>query len=252
MTFDRRTEQLFARVTLVSGLGDPARGRFCIMSFVALLAGEGHTDNPSTASPVIRNFAVPVNDAMPHQARQRLKAFAPRIVGTNDGLDAERVALLRRAFMQEILPQQRADTEAAGREAGETRLLQRLWATPSSRRLQAAVAQVRAGFDGDGSTAGCGAHVGITFGRAMVFCARSVPSAERQAWYWDKAVELLDRLCDVGAAQRCAPRAAIASQRVAELLAADVRETDDDAPRSRRLLAFRWLTAAAGKGEDGA
>lgn len=252
MTFDRRTEQLFARVTLVRGLGDPARGRFCIMSFVALLADEGHTDNPSTASPVIRNFAVPVNDAMPHQARQRLKPFAPRIVGTNDGLDTERAELLHRAFVQEILPRLRADGDAADKAAGEARFFERLWTAPPSRRLQAAIAHMQAAFDEDGRGPGHGVPAVAAFGRTMVLCARSAPSAERQDWYWDKAVELLDRLCDVGAALRCAPRAAISSQRVAALLAADLREMDDDAVRSRRLLAFRWLTSAAGTPEDDA
>jgi hypothetical protein len=45
----------------------------CGISFVALLAGEGNTDQPASASPLIRNLAIPVNDAMPQEVRQRLK-----------------------------------------------------------------------------------------------------------------------------------------------------------------------------------
>jgi hypothetical protein len=57
------------------------------MSFVACLAGEKESDAPRCASPVIRAFAILINEQMPREVRQRLKPFAPRIVGTKDGLD---------------------------------------------------------------------------------------------------------------------------------------------------------------------
>jgi hypothetical protein len=99
-----RLQRVLDRVELVEGIGDPAAGTMCVMSLVARLAGEGHTDHPHCASPVIRAFAVPVNDAMPLEVRRRLKPFAPRILGTDDGLDRERGAVLRRVLAERILP----------------------------------------------------------------------------------------------------------------------------------------------------
>ena len=97
-------QRAFDRVELVSGsIGDPGEGRMCLMSLVAFLAGEPHSDAPGCASPLIQAFAVVVNDHMPHEARQRLKPFAPRIIGTNDGFDPVRAAVLRHALAEGIL-----------------------------------------------------------------------------------------------------------------------------------------------------
>src|SRR4051812_3536402 len=118
MNVDRRLERLCDCVTLVHGLGDRSRARLCIMSLVASLAGEAHSDRPTSASPLIRSFGMPLNDIMPHGVRQRLKPFAPRILGTNDGCDRPRAEVLRRALAGEILPRIRGDfgvAQAAGR-----------------------------------------------------------------------------------------------------------------------------------------
>jgi hypothetical protein len=115
MDVDRQLEQLCERVTLIEGVGSRRRGELCIMSFVALLAGERHTDHPACASPLIRNLAISVNDAMPQQVRQRLKPFAIRILGTNDGRDRARAEVLRQALAGEILPRIRRDWRRTGR-----------------------------------------------------------------------------------------------------------------------------------------
>src|SRR5215212_3847955 len=104
MDVDHRLERLCERVTLVNGVGSRWRGELCVMSFVALLGGERHTDQPASASPLIREFALRVNDAMPRDVRQRLKPFAARILGTNDGCDQARAEVLRQALASEILP----------------------------------------------------------------------------------------------------------------------------------------------------
>jgi hypothetical protein len=101
-------QRILDRFELVSGIGEPDEGTACVMSLVAHLAGEGRTDRPGCASPLIRHFAIPVNDGMPREARQRLKPFAPRIVGTNDGIDRARAEVLRRALLEVILPRARA------------------------------------------------------------------------------------------------------------------------------------------------
>ena len=87
MTVDERMEQVYQQIELVRGVGDRRRAKLCIMSFVALLAGESHTDSPDTASAVLRRFAITINDEMPADMRQRLKPFAPRIIGTRDQWD---------------------------------------------------------------------------------------------------------------------------------------------------------------------
>lgn len=112
MTTLASMEHVLDRVQLVRGKGQRRKGHLCIMSLVALLAGERHTDAPITASPFIRHFAIALNDSMPESERERLKLFAPRILGTNDGLDAERVRLVQRAFAEEVAPRLHADLAA--------------------------------------------------------------------------------------------------------------------------------------------
>ncbi len=102
----------------------------CLMSLVAFLAGEPHSDAPGCASPVIQAFAVAVNDHMPRAARQRLKPFAPRIIGTDDGFDRLRTAVLRQALAEEIPPEAPAGPRATGQDApaeGGFAKLRRLW-----------------------------------------------------------------------------------------------------------------------------
>src|SRR3712207_5780426 len=104
MDLDLGLQRAFDRIKLVTGsIGDPGDGRMCLMSLVAFLAGEPHSDAPACASPVIQTFAVVVNDHMPRAARQRLKPFAPRIIGTADGLDGARAAILLHALAEGAL-----------------------------------------------------------------------------------------------------------------------------------------------------
>lgn len=72
------------------------------MSFVALLAGERHTDRPVTACPVIATFAIKINDAIDCETRQRLKPLAHDILGTNDGRSAERAWYLGRTCVNDV------------------------------------------------------------------------------------------------------------------------------------------------------
>jgi hypothetical protein len=70
MDLEPRLQRAFDRVELVGGsIGDPGEGRMCLMSLVAFLAGEPHSDAPGCASPVVQAFAVAVNDHMPRAAR---------------------------------------------------------------------------------------------------------------------------------------------------------------------------------------
>ena len=64
-----------------------------LMEAVSALAGEPWSNRPSCTSPVIAAYARSLNDWLPDDARQRLKAYVPRLIGT-----AEPDLELRRAF----------------------------------------------------------------------------------------------------------------------------------------------------------
>jgi hypothetical protein len=217
MDVDRQLEQLCERVTLVDGVGNPRRGELCVMSFVALLAGERHTDHPASASPLIRNLAIPVNDAMPQEVRQHLKPFAVRILGTNDGRDRERAEVLRQALAWEILPRIRRDC-GSGRAAelchppleflfagafGFTGSLGR----DSETRVALHLAQLERGIP-----QGYEPCVGSAIGEILARCMHEATAREQRGWYCDEAISLLDRLCDIGAKPR---RQAIREDRIA-------------------------------------
>jgi hypothetical protein len=204
MDVDRRLERLCERITLVEGVGDPKRGELCVMSFVALLAGEDHTDHPASASPLVRNLAISINDAMPRDERQRLKPFAARIVGTNDGRNLARAEMLRQALAGEILPRIRRDF-GAGQAAERCRApLEFLFAgafgfasgigRDSETRIALLLAQLERGIP-----PGYEPCVGSAAGEILARCMHEATTWEQRAWYRDEAISLLDRLCDVGA-----------------------------------------------------
>src|SRR5690349_16256537 len=77
----------------------------CAMEVVAWLAGEGHTDAPQCASPVLRAFTVRLNDAWDNEQRQALIPFLPRMVGTaGDGKDRTRAYMCADWAVRECLP----------------------------------------------------------------------------------------------------------------------------------------------------
>lgn len=210
MDLDLRLQRAFDRVELVSGsIGDPGKGRMCLMSLVAFLAGEPHSDAPDCASPLVQAFAVAVNDHMPRAARQRLKPFAPRIIGTNDGFDRLRAAVLRQALAEEIPPeapdQQLTDctAPATGRFAKLRRLWRWLRKDEGGRLLDRALSRDD------------GVYLAREAARLIARSARGASCVREQERCWDAAIGLLDRLCDVGAPVRRGP--GIPAVRLAQL-----------------------------------
>jgi hypothetical protein len=205
MTGNPGLERAIEGIELVRGIGDPAVGRLCVMSFVAYLAGECHTDRPRCASPVIRSMAVIINDQMPPATRQRLKAFAPRIIGTNDGHDAARAEILSRAMFDELLPAACHDAQAV-RSAGRKRsIFGRLWTEASKRSLAGRMAKVLSELKAEqenGVPSELEEQVGQTTGHLITLLARDAPTADGEMRYWDMAIALIDQLCDVGAESR--------------------------------------------------
>ena len=217
MSLNLRLERLYDRIELVNGIGDPDGGKLCLMSLVAFLAGEAHSDAPRTASPLIREYAVPINDGMDRGMRQRLKPFAPRIIGTSDRLDGERAAVLYRAIVHEVFPEALKDLQQISERAPQVQAgghLFVLWPqlkTESPAAVDAVLKQAGRNDTRLIDTIGkmVAAHVkgshgatGFEAGRLILYAARNAPSGLREAWYWNKAIDILDRLCDVGAAER--------------------------------------------------
>jgi hypothetical protein len=223
MDLDPGLQRAFDRVELVSGsIGDPGEGRMCLMSLVAFLASERHSDSPDCASRLIQAFAVPVNDHMPYAARQRLKLFAPRIIGTNDGLDRVRAEVLRQALAEEILAKAPGQclTGPAAPAKGRFVRLRRLWRwlrKDEHRRLLDRALSYDDGID-----------LAREAARLVARSARGASCAREQERCWDAAIGLLDRLCDVGAPSR--PRPGIPAARLAQL---------EDTPRPRQAAPGR-------------
>jgi hypothetical protein len=80
-------------VVLGSGAHASASDGVSLMEAVSALAGEPWSNSPSCTSPVIAAYARSLNDWLPDDERQRLKAYIPRLVGT-----AEPELEVRRGF----------------------------------------------------------------------------------------------------------------------------------------------------------
>lgn len=214
---DPGLERLLDRIELVPSRGDPARHKLCIMSLVARLAEEAHSDSPLAASPLIAAFARPVNDAMDRQTRQRLIPFAPRILGTTADGDPGRQQVLHATLMESLLPRIVTDLQAGARphvEAEAVATLSRLAAalaeTPPTHqpRLVQDAAWDPAVLVGPLRVAitarrdGQGVQQAEATARILAAGAGGAARPTRRAWYWDQAIDLLDRLCDVPDAPR--------------------------------------------------
>jgi len=204
-------QRLYDSVDLINRVGDRSQRQLCVMSLVALLAGEPHSDRPQCACPVIAAYAVKLNDALDDDVRQRLKPYAPRIIGTRNGHAAERARFLVAAILRDIAPRLFApDTPDTARHAAALQLRPDESPEVAARRLAGALR--RAVADGALTRGRCSdlRYLLRAFGRespelvasaAAVLLANSARLADHPAqtrWYWDYATSLLDRACDIG------------------------------------------------------
>ena len=235
MTVDARWESLYRQVELVRGVGDRKRGKMCIMSFVAFLAGEGHSDNPTTASPLIRQFAMTINDEMPDHMRQRLKSFAPRIVDTRDGRDRERVRLLIEAARAEVLPQIAAEFDsAAATDGGMPRGYQTHRRAMTLPQLHEQALRLVSYASEPVNMPPC-EEAATAVARLITHCGRIARTPEQRDWYWVKAIELLDRLCDITAYH---DRPGVPVERLSEMEAFLERRHEQQQRKARAVAAF--------------
>jgi hypothetical protein len=99
---------------LGDGLPPPSRGKHreltdgaCLMEYTAYLAGEPHSDRPTSVHPVLAGIAHVINDAVGDKERARLTLLAPRLIGTNNpdrALLGALIALCCQRGLQVALP----------------------------------------------------------------------------------------------------------------------------------------------------
>ncbi len=83
---------------------NPQDGR-CAMEWVSFLAGEEHSDEPACVSPVLRVFCIALNDRMDDLARQRLRPYLTRTIGTSaDGHDEARAWMAMDWLIRDYAP----------------------------------------------------------------------------------------------------------------------------------------------------
>jgi hypothetical protein len=92
----------------------------CAMEWVALIAGEPHTDKPECVSPLLRQFVIHLNDELADRPRQKLRPYLARMIGTKDDGHEEARYLTFFRYLRENPPGetvQRKPVAAEGRAA---------------------------------------------------------------------------------------------------------------------------------------
>ncbi len=102
--FDLKHQRLLDSLNLDYGAHKDPDSGLCAMEMVAFLAGEGHSDHPDCACPVLTGYTIRLNDAMPEHWRQQLKPYLPLVVGTRDGQEVARAELLAWHSVRVFLP----------------------------------------------------------------------------------------------------------------------------------------------------
>jgi hypothetical protein len=179
---------------------------------------------------VIAAFARAVNDAMDRQTRQRLRPFAPRIVGTADRLDRQRQERLHASLVETLLPAIVTDLQAGARSHDQAQAAE-LTAALAGQLIHAEEAeQLRLVQDTHWDRAALiwplrnalaarrdsdGVQQAESVARVLIAAVSCLARPSRRSWYWDRAVEMLDQLCDVADTGAMTPAAETA--RPAEL-----------------------------------
>lgn len=203
------------RFDLVSRMGVREDRELCVMSLVALLAGERHTDRPKTACPVIASYVIKINDAVDCDTRQDLKPLAVRIMGTNDGRRRERAWVLARECVNDVFARLMEDAGATGEVVGalprlplrydstfefkglskQLRAIGRAYHVPRNCLFDLRYLLRAMEHRSDELVASAAAVM-------MVDCARTIDGPVDENPYWNKAIEMFARLCDVGDGER--------------------------------------------------
>ena len=216
------------------------------MSFVALLAGERHTDRPSTACPVITAFVIKINDAIDCDTRQALKPLAHDILGTNDGHSRERAWFLARTCINDVF----------ARLVSETGVAAKLPTLPVSRDDSIDFKALSSELNAIGKRSGVdssllfdiryllralarGSDELVAIASAVLFVdtahRNGAPPAENP--FWQAAIAMFSHLCGIGKVTR-GPVAMIEEQIITEAIR--TRTGNSYAPLFVWMLPERW------------
>ncbi len=167
----------------------------CAMEVVAWLAGEGHTDAPQCASPVLRRFTIGLNDSWNAEQRQALIPFLPRMVGTaGDGKDITRAFMLADWACREVLP---AMYDALGKPdlAEQLRVLEPVTNRETALAAKDKSREIRKTYAADAYAADADAADAAAYA-AYAADAADAADADVRETLRKSALELLDRLID--------------------------------------------------------
>lgn len=206
------------RFDLINGAGERRDSELCVMSLVALMSGDRHTDRPATACPVIAAFVIKINDAIDCDTRQDLKPLAYRILGTNDGLGRERAWLLARECVNDVFARLLEDAGAPGEVVAnlprmpirldnsfdirqlsrDLQVLGRRYGVERSRLFDIRYLLRALRSESDELVASAAAVMMVDSARLI-----DVPVAENI--FWNKAIDMFSRLCDIGERVQASP-----------------------------------------------
>lgn len=88
----QKRELDLSTLQLSSGGHEEQSRQFCVNEAVAYIAGEPWSDHPACVSPVITAYTIVLNDAsgaFGEEARRRLVAYIPRMIGTRASIVEE-------------------------------------------------------------------------------------------------------------------------------------------------------------------
>ena len=163
----------------------------CVMEATAVWLGENKKDHGIDAvCPRIEVYARVLNDTMPHEERQRLIAFIPRLPNTKPRTEAQDLA--RRWMLQETATKLFA--ASAMRAAGLTEQADKL------SRCVVTDSETSRFWAAEAAEAARAAEVAWAEGAALAALAAGAAGAvwaADAAGMWDESINLLDRLIKV-------------------------------------------------------
>lgn len=94
------------KIELKKGSHKSIKDGGCIMELVGYMAGEGWSDHPKCACPILTEYAIRLNDNFTDEHRQKLRDFIPLLINSvgSDELRIARKRLLRWRFVTATYP----------------------------------------------------------------------------------------------------------------------------------------------------
>jgi len=175
----------------------------CAMEVVAFLAGEGHTDAPECASPVLRDFTMSLNDRWDTDTRQQLRPYLPRMIGTaRDGKDEARSYLALDWLIRTYTPTW-LDLAGLTAEAQELRDLRRIVDLVAAKDAGPVVQKARASASAAWAAAGAAARAAAWAAAwAAARAAARAALAPTVLALQPQALDLLERMVALGETER--------------------------------------------------